>query len=83
MIVERTFAWLMTFRRLAMDNKKTTECVESYIYIGMIIKWLKILINSHSFLAFSTFSSRLASAVMQPLCQWRGRPAANEQAMAA
>jgi transposase len=36
-IVERTFAWLMNFRRLVMDYERTTESVESYIYIAMIM----------------------------------------------
>ena len=36
-IVERTFAWLMNFRRLVMDYERTIESVESYIYIDMIM----------------------------------------------
>ena len=36
-IVERTFAWLMNFRRLVMDYERTTQSVESYIYIAMIM----------------------------------------------
>lgn len=36
-IVERTFAWLMNFRRLVMDYERTIESVESHIYIAMII----------------------------------------------
>jgi transposase len=30
-IVERTFAWLINFRRLVMDYERTIESVESYI----------------------------------------------------
>ena len=36
-IVERTFAWLMNFRRLVMDYERTIESVESHIYIAMMI----------------------------------------------
>ncbi len=36
-IVERTFAWLMNFRRLVMDYERLAESVESHIYIAMII----------------------------------------------
>ena len=36
-IVERTFAWLMNFRRLVMDYERTTESVESHIYIAMMM----------------------------------------------
>ena len=35
-IVERTFAWLMNFRRLVMDYERTTQSVESHIYIAMM-----------------------------------------------
>lgn len=36
-IVERTFAWLMNFRRLVMDYERHAESVEAHIYIAMII----------------------------------------------
>lgn len=36
-IVERTFAWLMNFRRLVMDYERLAESVEAHIYIAMII----------------------------------------------
>jgi transposase len=36
-IVERTFAWLMNFRRLVMDYERTVESVESHIYTAMMI----------------------------------------------
>lgn len=36
-VVERTFAWLMNFRRLVMDYERTAESVESFIYIAMLI----------------------------------------------
>jgi putative transposase len=36
-IVERTFAWLMNFRRLVMDYERTIESVDSYIYIVMMM----------------------------------------------
>ena len=36
-IVERTFAWLMNFRRLVMDYERTKESVESHIYIAMMM----------------------------------------------
>ena len=36
-IVERTFAWLMNFRRLVMDYERTAESVERYIYIAIIM----------------------------------------------
>jgi transposase len=36
-IVERTIAWLMNFRLLVMYYERTTESVESYLYISMIM----------------------------------------------
>ena len=36
-IVERTFAWLMNFRRLVMDYERTTESAERCLYISMIM----------------------------------------------
>ncbi len=36
-IVERTFAWLMNFRRLVMDYERTVESVESFIYIAIMM----------------------------------------------
>jgi transposase len=36
-IVERTFAWLINFRRLVIDYERTIESVESYIYIAMMM----------------------------------------------
>ena len=36
-IVERTFAWLLNFRRLVMDYERTVESASSYIYIAMMI----------------------------------------------
>lgn len=36
-IVERTFAWLMNFRRLVMDYARTAQSVESHIYFTMMI----------------------------------------------
>jgi putative transposase len=36
-VVERTFAWLLNFRRLVMDYERTIESGESFIYLAMII----------------------------------------------
>lgn len=36
-IVERTFAWLLNFRRLAMDYERTKESAISFVYIAMLI----------------------------------------------
>lgn len=36
-IVERTFSWLLNFRRLVMDYERTAESAGSYIYIAMMM----------------------------------------------
>lgn len=36
-IVERTFSWLLNFRRLVMDYVRTAESASSYIYIAMMM----------------------------------------------
>ena len=35
-IVERTFAWLLNFRRLVMDYERTKESAISFVYIAML-----------------------------------------------
>ena len=35
-IVERTFAWLLNFRRLVMDYKRTKESAISFVQIAML-----------------------------------------------
>ena len=35
-IVERTFAWLLNFRRLVMDYERTKESAISFVYMAMI-----------------------------------------------
>lgn len=36
-IVERTFAWLLNFRRLVMDYERTSASATSFIYVAMMI----------------------------------------------
>ncbi|MFT4202347.1 MAG: transposase [Chitinophagaceae bacterium] len=36
-IVEKTFAWLMNYRRLAIDYERLAESVEAHIHIAMIM----------------------------------------------
>ena len=35
-IVERTFAWLLNFRRLVMDYERTKESAISFVYVAML-----------------------------------------------
>ena len=35
-IIERTFAWLLNFRRLVINYKRTPELAISYIYLAMM-----------------------------------------------
>ena len=35
-IVERTFVWLLNFRRLVMDYERTKESAISFVYIAML-----------------------------------------------
>lgn len=35
-IVERTFGWLMNYRRLSKDYEETTNSSEAWIYLAMI-----------------------------------------------
>ena len=35
-IVERTFAWLLNFRRLVMDYERTKESAISFVYIAIL-----------------------------------------------
>ena len=35
-IVERTFAWLLNFRRLVMDYERTKESTISFMYVAML-----------------------------------------------
>ena len=35
-IVERTFAWLMRYRRLTIDYEVLTETAEAFIYAAMV-----------------------------------------------
>lgn len=36
-VVERTFAWLTNFRRLAKDYEKRTECAKAMILLASIL----------------------------------------------
>ena len=40
-IIERTFAWLLNFRRLAINYERTNEAAVSYIYLAMICLMVK------------------------------------------
>ena len=40
-IIERTFAWLLNFRRLVINYERTTESAISYIYLAMICLMVK------------------------------------------
>ena len=40
-IVERTFAWLLNFRRLVLNYERTTESAISYIYLSMMCLMVK------------------------------------------
>jgi transposase len=35
-IVERTFEWVLNFRRLVMDYERTKEFAISFVYIAML-----------------------------------------------
>ena len=35
-IVERTFAWLLNFKRLVMDYERTKESTISFMYVAML-----------------------------------------------
>jgi transposase len=43
-IIERTFAWLLNFRRLAINYERTTESAISYIYLAMMCLRVKNII---------------------------------------
>ena len=40
-IIERTFAWLLNFRRLVMNYERTSESAISYIYLAMMCLMVK------------------------------------------
>ncbi len=40
-IVERTFAWLLNFRRLVINYERTEESAISYIYLAMMCLMVK------------------------------------------
>ena len=40
-IIERTFAWLLNFRRLVINYERTTESAISYIYLAMMCLMVK------------------------------------------
>jgi len=40
-IIERTFAWLLNFRRLVINYERTTESAISYIYMAMMCLMVK------------------------------------------
>lgn len=42
-IVERSFAWLGDFRRLAKDFERTVESSETMIYLAFIALMIKLL----------------------------------------
>ena len=46
-IVERTFSWLMWYRRNSKDYEKRPDTAETVIYISMIQNMLKTLENKH------------------------------------
>jgi transposase len=47
-IVERTFAWLTRFRRLARDFERYARTVAAFIHLAMIRIMLKRLVASSS-----------------------------------
>ena len=47
-IVERTFAWLSRFRRLARDFERYARTVAAFIHLAMIRIMLKRLVASSS-----------------------------------
>jgi transposase len=42
-VVERSFAWLEDFRRLAKDYERTVESSETMIYLAFIAMMIKLL----------------------------------------
>ena len=42
-VVERTFAWLVKYRRLGKDHEFTTESSEAMIYAAMTHRMLRLL----------------------------------------
>ena len=42
-VVERTFAWLVKYRRLGKDHEFTTEASEAMIYAAMTHRMLRLL----------------------------------------
>ena len=44
-VVERTFGWLMNFRRLCRDSEKRTECAKAMILLASIVITVNQLSN--------------------------------------
>jgi putative transposase len=42
-VVERSFAWLGDFRRLAKDHERTIESSETMVYLAFIALMIKFL----------------------------------------
>lgn len=45
-VIERTFGWLMHFRRLSKDYEETTASSETWIYLAMIHIMARRLVTS-------------------------------------
>jgi putative transposase len=65
-IVERTFAWLMRYRRLTIDYEVLPETVEAFIYAAMV----RIMVRPIS-VAFLTFHTSFNGAVKNSYCYYQ------------